>query len=83
MKQNFTPKTFFLMAALVSCFSFLFVNIHAVWTTPAVATPTELTAPKNEPAVEEDQDQDNNLTIPDVSLIGRLVELAQKMAGRN
>ncbi len=82
MKQHLTPKTFFLIAALVSCFSFLFVNIHAVWTTPAVATPTELTAPKNEPAVEE-EDQDNNLAIPDVSVIGRLIELAQKMAGRN
>lgn len=83
MKQSLTPKTFLFAAAIFSCCSFLFVNIHAVWTTPAVATPSELVAPKGEPAVEEEQDHARNLAMPDVTVIGRLIELAQRLAGKN
>lgn len=83
MKQSLTPKTFLLSLAIFSACSFLFVNIHAVWSTPAVAAPTELVAPQTEPAVEEEQEQSNDLAIPDVSVFGRLIELAQKMTGRN
>lgn len=83
MKQFNTPKSLLLIAAIFSCCSFLFVNLHAGFTMPAAAS-TEMTPPQAPPAaVEDDQDRtDRDLPIPDVTVLGRLLELAQNLAGK-
>ncbi|HNM26890.1 MAG TPA: hypothetical protein PKL15_15720, partial [Saprospiraceae bacterium] len=61
MKQNITPKSFLIIAAIVSGCCFLFVNLHAVWTNPAgIAAPTELIDKDKQPAVQKDDDEAAN-----------------------
>ncbi|MBL7803212.1 MAG: hypothetical protein JNL02_05715 [Saprospiraceae bacterium] len=83
MKQNITPKSFLLIAAIVSCCSFLFVNIHAVLTTP-VTTSAQIELPdqQNNTAVENDEEDARDIPLPDISLLERVVEVARKFAGK-
>lgn len=83
MKQSITPKSFLIIAAIVSGCCFLFVNIHAVWSNPAgIATSTELIDKDKQPAVEQDDEDTANLPVPDVTVVERIFNLAQRLVGR-
>ncbi len=77
MKRKSLPKSLFLIAAVFSLTAFLFVNVHANLTIPQqqVCTQTGL----EQPQVKECNDTDEQeVKLPDVSILGRVLELALK-----
>ena len=82
MKQSITPKMLLLAAAIFSCSSFLFVNLHAGLTIPATAVSTEINAGLTPASVTEDENENGNMPMPDVTMLGRMIELAHRLAGK-
>ena len=82
MIQQRLPKSLFLPIAIFSFFAFAAVNLHASLSAPAQsASQKELLQQKVEDAA--DQPTDRNLNIPDVTVLGRLFELAQRFLPRH
>ena len=75
MKQIPLPKFFLLAVAAFSLAAFLFVNLHAGLCNSNTPSNQTLTQPKVENA-EEPESYD--LPLPDVTVLGRLVDLAQR-----
>ncbi len=77
MKQEKLPKSLFLTIAIFSLFAFVAVNLHASLATPVQGhVKQELPQPR----VEETAEQTNRgLAIPDVTVLGRLFDLAQRL----
>lgn len=76
MKQKSLPKSFFLIAVVFSLAAFVFVNVHASLTIPQhLCTQTKM----EQTQLKECQDTDTQeMKIPDVTVLGRLLKLAQK-----
>lgn len=76
MKRNSLPKSFFLIAVVFSLTAFIFVNVHANLTIPQqVCTQTKM----EQAQVKDCEDTDTQeMKIPDVTVLGRILELAQK-----
>lgn len=76
MKRQSLLKSFFLFASVFSLTAFIFVNVHANLTIPQEGC-TKTTM--EQPQVKEcDDTEDQDVKIPDVTVLGRLLELAQK-----
>ena len=76
MKRKSLPKSLFLIAAVFSLTAFLFCNVHANLTIPQqVCTQAGL----EQAQVKECNDTDEQeVKLPDVSILGRVLELALK-----
>ena len=76
MKRKSQPKSIFLIAAIFSLTSFIFVNVHANLTSPqGICSQTKI----GQPQVKEcDDSEEQDVQIPDVTVLGRVLELAQK-----
>ena len=76
MKRKSLPKSLFLIAAVFSLTAFIFVNVHANLTVVQQGcTQTKM----EQPQVKEcDDTEDQDVKIPDVTVLSRLFELAQK-----
>jgi len=82
MVQQRLPKSLFLTVALVSVVAFLAVNLHAnLSASPRTASQTEVLSQKMEDVAEPRSGRD--LSIPDVTVLGRLFELAQRFLPRH
>jgi hypothetical protein len=76
MKRKSLPKSLFLIAAIFSLTAFIFVNVHANLTIPQQGCTK---ANMEQPQLKDcDDTEDQNVKIPDVTVLGRLLELAQK-----
>lgn len=76
MKRNSLPKSLFLFAAVFSLSAFVFVNVHANLTIPRqMHAPASL---EQAQVKEGDDTEEQDVKIPDVSVLGRVFELAQK-----
>jgi hypothetical protein len=76
MKRKSLPKSLFVLAAVFSLTAFLFVNVHANLTIPQqICTQTTL----DQPQVQECEEAENQeVKIPDISVLGRVIDLAQR-----
>ena len=77
MKQKLPPKYFLAGILALSLFSFLFVNLHS-----ALSNRQGLKTPSNntEVMVEEQDAEDRDVPVPDVTIISRAIELLQHLA---
>lgn len=76
MKRKSLPKSLFLIATVFSLTAFLFVNVHANLTIPhQVCTQSNMEQPQVKDC---DDTESQDVKIPDVTVLGRVVELAQK-----
>ncbi|MBK7936948.1 MAG: hypothetical protein IPJ82_07540 [Lewinellaceae bacterium] len=75
MKRKQLPKSLFLLIAVFSISSFLFVNVHANVANAGLCCATKLEQPKME---ESENGKARELPVPDMTVLGRLLELAQK-----
>lgn len=74
MKRKLLPKSFFFAVTIFSLSAFFFVNLN-VGSTVCQAPNTSLV----QTAVQEVEDQDaSTLQVPDITLVGRLMEAAQR-----
>ena len=75
MKRKQLPKSLFLLIAVFSVSSFLFVNVHASNAKSDLCCAAKLEQPKME---ESENGKSREIAVPDVTVLGRLLELAQK-----
>lgn len=76
MKQHSLPKSLFLIAAIFSLTAFVFVNVHANLTSEKKECAAAIV---EQPQVKEcDETEDRDVPIPDITVLGRMLELAQK-----
>ena len=75
MKRKQLPKSLFFLIAVFSLSSFLFVNVHANISNAGLCCETKLEQPKIE---ESENGKSTEIPVPDVTVLGRLLELAQK-----
>lgn len=77
MKRNSLPKSLILAAAVFSLTAFVFVNVHANLTMPGEVCKQTRT---EQPQVKECDDADaQELKLPNMTVLGRLLGLAQKL----
>lgn len=76
MKQKQLTKYVLLGILAFSLFSVLYVNLDAASTARAQTPNTRNNA---ELLLAEEEKQERNLPIPDVTLVGRIVDLAQRL----
>ncbi|MDO8365273.1 MAG: hypothetical protein Q7T20_00660 [Saprospiraceae bacterium] len=76
MKRSLTFKSVLATTSLVSLFAFAFVNIRADSTLTPVYSKMEMT--QNQVETEEDADS-RKIPVPDVSVIGRVWDIAQRL----
>ncbi|MBX2892636.1 MAG: hypothetical protein KF734_17035 [Saprospiraceae bacterium] len=77
MKRNSLPKSLILAAAVFSLTAFVFVNMHAHLTMPGEVCKQTRT---EQPQVKECDDADaQELKLPNMTVLGRLLGLAQKL----
>jgi hypothetical protein len=76
MKQKQLPKSFFLVVLSISLTSFLIVNVHA-----SLTLKQSLPVPiLQDSQVNQDEKGDTyDIPTPDISILGRVVELAQRL----
>ena len=76
MKRKPLPKSLFLFVAIFSLTAFIFVNVHANLT---MSNQTCMQTMMEQPQVHDrDETEDRDVKIPDVTVLSRLLELAQK-----
>ena len=76
MKRKSLPKSLFLFAIIFSLTSFVFVNVHANLT---LSQQTCMQTMMGQTKVQDCDDAEaRDVKIPDVAVLGRLLELAQK-----
>ncbi len=78
MKQKPTFKSLLVVASLISLSAFVFVNVHSSF---AVTKPI-FNATFVQSQVEEPEDNEAAIAVPDVTVLGRLFEIAQKVIER-
>ncbi|MCB0529939.1 MAG: hypothetical protein H6565_06455 [Lewinellaceae bacterium] len=76
MNRKQLPKSFFLLIAVFSLFSFLFVNLHSGFAKSQVCPNVKIEQAKME---DSDDSKATNIPIPDITVIERLWRLAQKV----
>jgi hypothetical protein len=76
MKRKLLPKSLLLTATVFSLSSYIFVNLHASRTMP---TQTCTQAKTEQVQVKEcDDTEAQDIKVPDVTVVGRVIELVQK-----
>lgn len=75
MKREYTFKSLLATATILSLFAFAFVNFRANTTSTQRFSAIELTQSKVEG---EDESESNKFSVPNVSVLGRVWELAQR-----
>lgn len=75
MKRKLLPKSLFLAFAVFSLSAFAFVNLHANLTLPQQSCSQTLV---EQPQVQECDEETSKTPLPDVTVLGRVLELAQK-----
>ena len=78
MKQKPTFKTLLVVASIFSLFAFVFVNIHSSF----VVQKPMLNTTFVQSQIEEDEESGGKITVPDVTILGRLLDIAQKLVDR-
>lgn len=77
MQNKLLAKYIIAGVIVLSLFSFAYVNLHAAYKNPS-ACGHKTDAQHPEMVEEEDQKQD--FAVPDVTILGRIANLAQKLA---
>lgn len=77
MKRKSLPNSLFLIALVFSLSSLIFVNVHASLTMPdqVSCAPAQLEHPQ---VKDSDDAEESDIKVPDVTVIGRVIELVQK-----
>ena len=76
MKQKYTVKSLLVAASIFSLFAFLFVNIHSnSREKKGCVAKSELVQSK----LEAEEENDRKIVVPDVTILGRVLEIAQKL----
>jgi len=78
MKRNLPAKSLFLSVVIFSLSAFVFVNLHASLTVPQQGCEQQVQLEHPQVKEESDDAEPREIPVPDVTVIGRLVELAQK-----
>ncbi len=78
MKQKRLPRYLLIGLIALSIFSFTFVNLHAAYSNHTAAQQQPLKSAQTVLA-QEDEDQNEKLTVPDFTIIGRVIDLAQRI----
>jgi hypothetical protein len=71
MKSTFLPKSLLAFTVALSIFSFVFINTRSGLATAATASTTPLV----EQALQPDDEQERELRLPDVTILGSLLKL--------
>ena len=79
MKQKPTFKSLLVVASIFSHFAFAVVTLHATLTVDKPVLNTGFAPAQIE---ENEEDNDRVLSVPDVTILGRLWEIAQKVIDR-
>lgn len=79
MKQKPTFKSILLVASLFSLFAFAFVNLHAGFSVGRSINQPELVQTQ---LAEEDDATEREVAVPDVTILGRLWEISQRILDR-
>lgn len=79
MKQKPTFKSLLLIASIFSLFAFVFVNVHSSFGVKKQALNTEFVATQ----MEEEEDSGREIAVPDITVLGRLWDIAQKLIERH
>lgn len=75
MKSKIHTKYFLAAIIALSLFSFVYVNLHAAYSNQA-ARNEQLKAPQ--PVMLEDEDQNRDIPIPDITILSRVFQTVQK-----
>ena len=78
MKNKLHVKYFIAAIFVLSLFSFAYVNLHAAFKHPAAYE--QKTDSQHPVMVEEDENEKQKLAVPDVAILGRIIDLVQKLA---
>ncbi len=76
MKQKRLPKSLLPFVAVVSMTAFLFVNVHSGNSTQNVLSASEIAPAQVE---HEEDEKAYEVKVPDISLLGRVLDIAQKL----
>lgn len=76
MKQKRLPRFFLPFIAVFSIGAFLFVNLHADFSLQHTSTLPDLSQSKIE---NETGNKDYDVQVPDISILGRALDIAQKL----
>ncbi|MEI6411777.1 MAG: hypothetical protein WCR52_20465 [Bacteroidota bacterium] len=76
MEKKQLPKSYYFIAAAFSLSAFLFVNIHAELNIGNSIPGSELAQPKVE---DSSPQKDYDVPAPDVTVLGKVFELAEKL----
>lgn len=81
MKNKLHLNYFLAGVIALSLFSFAYVNLHAAYSRQAARTEQAKTP---QPVILEDQnDQNRNVPVPDITILSRIVDIAQKVTRSN
>lgn len=80
MKREQTIKSILVTASFLSLFAFAFVNIQANSTAVQPFSKIEMVQNQVE---SEDNHESGKLSVPDLSVLGRVWEIAQRFLGAN
>ena len=75
MKQSLTFKSLLITVSLISLFAFAFVNLR---TSSTLAQPFPKMEMAQNQVVGEDAEESRKIAVPDVSVLGRIWEIAQR-----
>lgn len=79
MKRKITLKSLLISSSIVSLFAFGFVNFQS---NSALVKPLSALG-MNPSQVESDNGESHEIPVPDVTVLGRILEIAQGLLGRN
>ena len=79
MKRKLTLKSLLISSSIVSLFAFGFVNFQSNQMTGKPLAALDM----NSNQMESDDTDSNNIPVPDVTVLGRVLEIAQRLLGRN
>jgi len=79
MKRSLTFKSLLISASLLSLFAFAFVNLR---TNSTLAQPFSKIEMAQSQVESEEANESGKITVPDVSVLGRVWEIAQRLLDR-
>lgn len=81
MKNKIHIRYFFAAIIALSIFSFFYVNLHAAYSKQA--TRNEQVKSPQPVMMEDENDRDRNIPVPDISVLSRIYDIAQKLMRSN
>ena len=78
MKNNLRPRYFLAGLFALSLFSFAYVNLHAAYF-KASACCKEHVQTTQPVKVEDEEEQKHNIAVPDITLLSRVIDIAEKV----